>query len=249
MYVFWQNISMTNIDKLPQTEKEWLRFVFKVKRVSDKIRREYRKIKIEDWMNKVKRVKPDYFGYDGSPFEYKPYPVEKRPTKKKSYLAIYKKGDLQIQKKYIGIEEPDYRDRGFSYLVTVNDIKIAYKQFCNFEIYITRLINDVEVSLKISEEAMGVITKFDVDLGASQIQGRITNQSYTVNWLNCPLNSAPMEPVESKDLLKCIATKPRLSTIQRWTYEFARDMGIEPPDPTTELVKQGYKTIEEIDAK
>ena len=240
---------MVENNKLPQTEKDWLHFALKIKRVSDKIRREYRKLTIEDWMNRVKRVKPDYFGYDGSPFDHEPFPVEKRPTKKKSYLAIYKKGDLQIQKKYIGIEEPDYRDRGFSYLVTVNDIKIAYNQFCNFEIYVTRLINDVEVSLKISEEAMGVISEFGVDLGASQIQGRITNQSYTVTWLNCPLNSAPMEPVESKDLLKCIATKPRLSTIQRWAYEFARDMGIEPPDPTTELVKQGYKTIEEIDAK
>ena len=234
MYLFCQNISMVENNKLPQTEKEWLHFALKIKRASDKIRREYRKLTIEDWMNKVKRVKPDYFGYDGSPFDHEPFPVEKRPTKKKSYLAIYKKGDLQIQKKYIGIEEPDFRDRGFSYLVTVNDI--------------TRLINDVEVSLKISEEAMGVITKFDVDLGASQIQGRITNQSYTVNWLNCPLNSAPMEPVETKDLLKCIAAKPRLSTIQRWAYEFGRDMGIEPPDPTTNLIKQGYKTIEEIDA-
>lgn len=247
--MFCQNISMVENSKLPQAEKDWLHFVLKVKRVSDKIRREYRKIKIEDWMNKVERVKPDYFGYDGSPLEYKPYPVEKRPIKKKSYLAIYKKGDLQIQKKYIGIEEPDYRDRGFSYLVSVNDLKIAYNQFCNFEIYVTRLINDVEVSLKISEEAMGVITEFDVDLWASQIQGRITNQSYTVTWLNCSLNSAPMEPVETKDLLKCIAAKPRLSTIQRWVNEFVRDMGIEPPDPTTNLIKQGYKTIEEIDAK
>ena len=224
MNMFCHNMNMVDINKLPQTENEWLDFISKLKRESNKLRKQYGKYTREYWLKKVKGIKPDYFAYNGSPFNNEPFPVKNKPEQEKSYLAIYHKEDFELQEQFTGIEELDKRDRGFRYEININNLRIRYNQFCLFEIFKIISIDEVEVSLHIIDERFfGISIAFTIDLGTSCIRGDFNNYSCNVRWINCPLSANPVGLVESKELLNKQSSNPKVPKITKWALKIIKE--------------------------